>query len=269
MSQQQLLQQQPFQHQQQPQPRPLVPVQAASLASVAQQRGSSSNQQQQQQLPLAYRSRGLVDQPQVAAATTSTLTPQALSTIDYVNVNARLASAWPQQAWQASSAQTTGANPGDLLRPGRQTARQANNWQQAKLANNLQQQQQQASRSNAIKLVCDIDQVFPVPDVAIYRMAKAEGSFADKLAKLDTRIERNQTTGLFRVQVTSVVEDAELAQRMRLLGSHPEEPVYFECLIGLGNLELGKYADNKRSIVYWPSKSSFKMLACFLAMHTN
>lgn len=119
-------------------------------------------------------------------------------------------------------------------------------------ANTGQQQQQQqlaANKRNGVKLVCDIDQVFPVPEVSIYRLAKLDGSHPDKLAKLDTRIERNPVSGLYHVQVISILEDDELQMKYGL-----NEPVYFECLIALTNLELSKYADNKRSIVYRPGK---------------
>lgn len=86
-----------------------------------------------------------------------------------------------------------------------------------------------------------------MPEVSIYRLAKLDGSHPDKLAKLDTRIERDALTGLYHVQVTSLLEDDELSMKYGL-----KEPVYFECLIALTNLELSKYADNKRSIVYRP-----------------
>lgn len=100
-----------------------------------------------------------------------------------------------------------------------------------------------------VKLVCDIDQVFPVPEVSIYRLGKLDGSHPDKLAKLDTRIDRNPLTGLYHVQVISLLDDNELQMKYGL-----NEPIYFECLIALTNLELSKYADNKRSIVYIPGK---------------
>lgn len=100
-------------------------------------------------------------------------------------------------------------------------------------------------KQTGIKLVCDIDQVFPVPEVSIYRIAKLDGSHPDKLAKLDTKIERDMGSGLFHVQVTSILDDEELQAKYG-----PEEQLYFECLIALTNLELSRYADNKRSIVY-------------------
>lgn len=108
---------------------------------------------------------------------------------------------------------------------------------------------QRQARQNGVKLICDIDQVFPVPEVSIYRLGKVDGSHPEKLAKLDTRIERNELNGLYHVQVISLMEDDELQVKY---GSN--EPVYFECLIALTNLELSKYADNKRSVIYRPGK---------------
>lgn len=170
------------------------------------------------QLPLAYRMKGALDPGSVNP---STMSPQMYSTIDYVNVNQR-------QAW-------SGAN---------QAAAVSSNSMHQQAFGQIQNRHQQG-----VKLVCDIDQVFPVPEVSIYRLAKPDGSHPDKLAKLDTKIERNLATGLYHVQVTSVLEDDELQMKYGL-----NEPVYFECLIALTNLELSKYADNKRSIVYRPGK---------------
>lgn len=168
------------------------------------------------QLPLAYRMRGL----EGAASSFTTISPQMYSTMDYVNVNQHRsrAAAAPKQPWQ--------------LEPSKQI-----------------NSSQRGGKQNGIKLVCDIDQVFPVPEVSIYRLGKMDGSHPEKLAKLDTRIDRNESTGLYHVQVISLMEDDELLSRYGL-----NEPVYFECLIALTNLELSKYADNKRSVVYRPGK---------------
>lgn len=133
-----------------------------------------------------------------------------------------------------------------------------------------QQQQQQrrlmagnggvGGRYSGVKLVCDIDQIFPVPEVSIYRLATTSGSGStvnasyhpmDKLTKSETRIEKNPLNGLYHIQVISVLLDDEIELKY---GSN--EPVYFECLIGLTNLELSKYSDNKRSLVYRPSATA-------------
>lgn len=156
----------------------------------------------------------------------TTISPQMYSTIDYVNVNQQRArQSQPSTSWLVGS--PTVAPHSELA--GRKGP--------------------QYKPANGVKLVCDIDQVFPVPEVSIYRLAKLDGSHPDKLAKLDTRIERNPLNGLYHVQVISVLEDDELQMKYGL-----SEPVYFECLIALTNLELSKYADNKRSIVYRPGK---------------
>lgn len=184
---------------------------------------SSSNNQ----LPLAYRMRGFESQ-----VSPTTISPSMYSTIDYVNVNqqrSRLSP--PSSPW--------------LLSPATSTPYVALNQQQSGQLQPINKQNKQ----NGVKLVCDIDQVFPVPEVSIYRLAKLDGSHPDKLAKLDTRIERNSANGLYHVQVTSILEDDELQMKYGL-----NEPVYFECLIALTNLELSKYADNKRSIVYRPGR---------------
>lgn len=173
------------------------------------------------QLPLAYRMKGF-EGP-------TTISPQMYSTIDYVNVNQqRSRQSSPSSSWLVGPP-TASPHSESYVKKGPQSKQ-------------LQQQ-------NGVKLVCDIDQVFPVPEVSIYRLAKLDGSHPDKLAKLDTRIERNPLNGLFHVQVISVLEDDELQMKYGL-----NEPVYFECLIALTNLELSKYADNKRSIVYRPGK---------------
>lgn len=172
------------------------------------------------QLPLAYRMRGF-EGP-------TTISPQMYSTIDYVNVNQqRSRQSLPSTSWLVGS---------PTVSPHLQEVAAGKKGTQSKQA-------------NGVKLVCDIDQVFPVPEVSIYRLAKLDGSHPDKLAKLDTRIERNPLNGLYHVQVISVLEDDELQMKYGL-----NEPVYFECLIALTNLELSKYADNKRSIVYRPGK---------------
>lgn len=162
------------------------------------------------------------------------------STIDYVNVNQQthIRQSQSNYPWfpQASNSPTRG--------PYGVPSHLADSFKQQSASNKLNKQHQQG-----VKLVCDIDQVFPVPEVSIYRLAKLDGSHPDKLAKLDTKIERNSTTGLYHVQVTSVLEDDELQMKYGL-----NEPVYFECLIALTNLELSKYADNKRSLLYRPGK---------------
>lgn len=202
------------------------------------------------QLPLAYRMRGLdgsspVPQQQVSAVQPlTTISPQMYSTIDYVNVNQQRARGPAmQQQWPPTAHQQQQFDARSLA------------------AARLMQQQQQPARLNAskhlgLKLVCDIDQVFPVPEVSIYRLAKLDGSHPDKLAKLETRIERDVHTGLFHVQVTSILDDEELLTRRAPGQAHStkDEPIYFECLIALTNLELSKYADNKRSIIYHPGE---------------
>lgn len=189
---------------------------------------SSSNNQ----LPLAYRMKGFDNQ----LTNPTTITPSMYSTIDYVNVN--------QQRIRSQSSSSSPwllspptPNPSLIQHP-------LNGQSQTTTLNN-----KQYNKQNGVKLVCDIDQVFPVPEVSIYRLAKLDGSHPDKLAKLDTRIERNSANGLYHVQVISILEDDELQMKYGF-----NEPVYFECLITLTNLELSKYADNKRSIVYRPGK---------------
>lgn len=155
------------------------------------------------------------------------------STIDYVNVNQQrirpqmvapslLTSTTSSSAWQTSQASSTSAAAHHTIIK---------------------------NKHNGVKLVCDIDQVFPVPEVSIYRLAKLDGSHPDKLAKFDTRIDRYAQSGLYHVQVISVLEDDEMQIKYGL-----NEPVYFECSIALTNLELSKYADNKRSLIYKPGK---------------
>lgn len=200
----------------------------------------TSNSNSNQLLPLAYRARGSFEANQPINPTT--ISPQMYSTIDYVNVNQQQQQQqiarqnqnypWFSQAYKQSTLSPYGTTP--LL---------ADPFKQQSARQNKQHQQ-------GVKLVCDIDQVFPVPQVSIYRLAKLDGSHPDKLAKLDTKIEINSTTGLYHVQVTSILEDDELQMKYGL-----NEPVYFECLIALTNLELSKYADNKRSILYRPGKS--------------
>lgn len=185
------------------------------------------------QLPLAYRMKGFENLPNP-----TTISPQMYSTIDYVNVNQQRAR---QSPWLTSSPTVSPQNSRFSFDPTKQQSGSQPNL----LPSNRQNKQQQ----NGVKLVCDIDQVFPVPEVSIYRIAKLDGSHPDKLAKLDTKIERDLHTGLFHVQVTSILDDDELQMKYGL-----NEPVYFECLIALTNLELSKYADNKRSIIYRPGK---------------
>lgn len=203
----------------------------------------------------------------------TTISPQMYSTIDYVNVNQQRyrqqvsslsalpsssASPWlispPTVAPQLSqlalapfSVSTPTTTGGDISL--RQRMVNGNGYRQQQQQLQLQQASIGRQQANGVKLVCDIDQVFPVPEVSLYRLAKLDGSNPDKLSKLDTRIERNPLNGLYRVQVISVLEDDELQMKY---GSN--EPVYFECLIALTNLELSKYADNKRSAIYWPGK---------------
>ena len=236
------------------------------------------------QLPLAYRMRGLAEgAPQTllggrlvnSTLASSTNSPQLFGSIDYVNVNQQLASSRTTQAQLAAN------QPQAQLGSGRLSL--AHSHLQAP---HTQGQSSLTSGGNAatemgaqfgLKLVCDIDQVFPVPEVSIYRLAKLDGSHPDKLAKLETKIERDVRSGLFHVQVTSILDDQELlqmrnpkqissswpgwsaasnTQTSQTLAQNDEQPIYFECLISLTNLELSKYADNKRSIIYHPSKCS-------------
>jgi hypothetical protein len=213
----------------------------------------------QQQLPLVYRMRGLEQQqpPVHAAGLATTISPQMYSTIDYVNVNQQRARQPAAGVYQQL---------GSLQYQRQQVAPPAGSGASlGRGAGQLQPQQRQLG----IKLVCDIDQVFPVPEVSIYRLARRDGSHPEKLAKLDTRIERDVSTGLFHVQVTSIIDDDELTAIRQASGPYPPassnssatasaagagDEMYFECLIALTNLELSKYADNKRSIIYRPGE---------------
>lgn len=203
---------------------------------------SSSNNQ----LPLAYRMKGFDNQ----LANPTTITPSMYSTIDYVNVN--------QQRIRSQSASSSPWLLSPPTTPQPSLMQQAYNDQSQATISSYKQQNKQ----NGIKLVCDIDQVFPVPEVSIYRLAKLDGSHPDKLAKLDTRIERNSSNGLYHVQVMSILEDDELQMKYGF-----NEPAYFECLITLTNLELSKYADNKRSIVYRPGKWLKNNNSCLLNLN--
>lgn len=174
--------------------------------------------------------------------TGSTISPQQ---IDYVNVN---------QVARFRSASTNAQS----------------STQQQYINNN--NRPNQAARRFGLKLVCDIDQVFPVPEVSIFRLAKLDGPQAEKLPKLDTRIERDVHTGLFRIQVTSVLDDDELQvirqnQLMAMMSSssslnsttsslqtNSEAEIYFECLIALTNLELSRYVENRRTLIYRPGE---------------
>lgn len=188
----------------------------------------------------------------------ATITPQMYSTIDYVNVNL-------QRARQQSSVHPSSISPWLISPPTAspqlfggsppQTPSSLSDIHSSLPArpNRAQQQPSQGATrrrfENRVKLVCDIDQVFPVPEVSLYRLAKLDGSHPDKLSKLETLIEKNPLNGLYHVQVISILEDDELQMKYGL-----NEPVYFECLIALTNLELNKYADNKRSVLYRPGK---------------
>lgn len=185
-----------------------------------------------EQLPLAYRSRAFGGQ----SAIPTPPSPMHSNNIDYVNVNPNY----------RPPARPVGGLVGDT----------ADLWQQQ------QQQRRPMAAANGVarqpasyagvKLVCDIDQIFPVPEVSIYRLAKPfNGSHPDKLTKSETRIEKNPLNGLYHIQVISVLLDEEIETKYGF-----NEPVYFECLIGLTNLELSKYSDNKRSLVYRPSAAA-------------
>ena len=184
------------------------------------------------QLPLAYRMRGIESSK---LQTPTTLSPQMYSTIDYVNVN-------QQRARQAFVA-------GPLPPPLPQNSQAAPQAAETNNQFNFPTSNKTSQRQNGLKLICDIDQVFPVPEVSIYRLAKLDAAYPEKMAKLDTKIERDVNTGLFHIQVVSILDDDELKMKYG-----QNEPVYFECLIALTNLELNKYADNKRSIIYRPGK---------------
>lgn len=204
------------------------------------------------QLPLVYRMRGLEQPPQPPPLAT-TISPQMYSTIDYVNVN--------QQRARQQLAGNGGGGP--TLASLQLQRAQPQPQQVARIYNFSRPQTRQQL---GVKLVCDIDQVFPVPEVSIYRLAKPDGSHPEKLAKLDTRIERDVHSGLFHVQVTSILDDDELQAIARQsswsssassFAASPQDPggeIYFECLIALTNLELSKYADNKRSVIYRPGE---------------
>lgn len=193
------------------------------------------------ELPPAYRSRGFDGQP------ASTISPQMYKTIDYVNVNPNYRSASPSSRLPPDfPAVATAANP-------RQPARRLMTAAAANGAAAAGSSSSSGSRYSGVKLICDIDQIFPVPEVSIYRLAIGQSSSngtshvppMDKLTKSETRIEKNPITGLYHIQVISVLLDDEIDSKY---GSN--ELVYFECLIGLTNLELSKYSDNKRSLVY-------------------
>lgn len=216
------------------------------------------NNNNHQQLPPAYRMRGL------EGAQATTISPQMYSTIDYVNVN--------QQRSRLQQQSTTLPNGW----PAATNQRTQHQLQLTARNNNYTTTRTPQKQQLGVKLVCDIDQVFPVPEVSIYRLARLDGSHPEKLPKLDTKIERDVHSGLFHVQVTSILDDDELQlishryqqqqqqqQRFMMTNSaahnQQQEPplgdVYFECLIALTNLELSKYADNKRSITYRPGES--------------
>lgn len=222
------------------------------------------SQKQQQQLL----TRDSQLQPTITNPMSSTISPQMYSTIDYVNVNQqrlRSTAAGSSGAWLTSPATSIPASnsradglpsPYDSFGRFSLRAQQQTSSSPPLVSNpnNSQQNNTHPRGGNGLKLVCDIDRVFPVPEVNIYSLAKLDGSHPEKLAIFDTRIERNRLNGLFHVQVISVIEDSELMAKY-----NPEEPIYFECLIALTNLELSKYADNKRSATYWPGKFKSKI----------
>lgn len=247
----------------------------------------------------------------IQASLFTTISPQMYSTIDYVdikqqrsrsgiianynNANNQLPQQWAQTSQplnqfpiqsQDNYLHYANNNNNNNLPPPYDTNMRLNSWQrraQTQLISSPQIQpfNRQGSiatttttsqaANNGIKLVCDIDQVFPIPEVNMYSLAKADGSHPEKLAILDTRIERNPQNGLFHVQVISILEVDEI---LRKYG--PEMPIYFECLIALTNFELSRYADYKRSAIYWPgqvanslSRSSQEDLASTSSMFAN
>lgn len=226
----------------------------------------------------------------IQASPFTTISPQMYSTIDYVNVNQqRLRSSqnYPNGnnnnnngpnlgQWQTSQQLNFPTNSLSSLQSGLpppyDTNMRLSSWtrraqaqpqtQQLMMQPPLSSQVQPFTRTpnpattpttsisqSGLKLVCDIDQVFPIPEVNMYSLAKADGSHPEKLSILDTRIERNPQNGLFHVQVISILDVDEILRRYG-----PEMPIYFECLIALTNFELSRYADNKRSAIYWPGK---------------
>ncbi|KAG9509741.1 hypothetical protein GZH46_01727 [Fragariocoptes setiger] len=205
----------------------------------------------------------------------TTIMPQFYSTIDYVNVNHMppLQSPWsPQQQSPLPTRVGTLPNQAGVVNdPQHYHAVQGNSqamtsnpnsaynriygnhkmWQLASSqppANVPKISDKQASVG--ARLTCDIDDVFPVPEVSIYRLAKLDGSYPEKLAKFETKIDKDNVTGSYHVQVTSIIDDQDL---IRKYGQ--QQTSYFQCLIALPNLESTRY-DSKRTIVYTPDIDS-------------
>lgn len=183
------------------------------------------------QLPLAYRHRTSLQSATVATPPSVSLDSQLRdSSIAYVNVGGGGGSA---SRLQQQHQQFAGDNSPQVL---------------------LARTKQRA----LVKLICDIDLIFPVPEVNIYKLTELGRV---KLAKSDTKVEQrlfddnsrqlqaNKSALLYHLQVVSFVDEAELQSE-----PNSDKPTYFECAISLASVELSRYADSKRTLVYKPSK---------------
>lgn len=95
----------------------------------------------------------------------------------------------------------------------------------------------------SVKLICDIDMVFPQPEVSIYKLSvdSRGNKKSQKLERAENKLELREPSGLYHVQVISVLDESQLLQRQ----------VYFECVFSLPSSDTQSLpSDSKRTLIY-------------------
>jgi len=105
------------------------------------------------------------------------------------------------------------------------------------------------NKSPSAILRCDINEVFPIPEVILYRVGNADETNPSLLSLIDSpeepSVSRN-SKGAFNVKVKAIINDTELVQKF---GSQPS---IFECLV---TLKLpNKILRREKKLTYQPGE---------------
>lgn len=95
-------------------------------------------------------------------------------------------------------------------------------------------------------LTCDIRDVYPIPEVTLYRIS-SDGSHPHPLTVFDSQIQIAPSRA-YNVKVRSSITDLELIKRFG------DQPSIFECLVSL-QLSNRRY-EQKKNINYIPGKKT-------------
>lgn len=98
--------------------------------------------------------------------------------------------------------------------------------------------------SSSTKLTCQVIDVYPVPEMTIYRVGSKDGSRPQTLDVIESDVQRASNNGAYNVSISGFVYDNDLIEK------YGNQPSIFECLVVFPGI---KY-ENRARITYSPGK---------------